>query len=202
MTVGYCRVSTVDQTLDKYIDQLISAGVDERNIYAEKVSGKRRDRPELNRMLSALKSGDIVVIPSLTRLGRSVKDLYEIVKQIEEKGAGVKSLSESWLDSTASNAMGKLLFAIFAGLAEFEVALISERTKQGLRAAKARGRYGGRPSKRNAKSLTVLTLYEKGIRIVDIVAQTELSRSTIYRILRDARLPCDTQFYEQTPTPT
>jgi len=185
--VGYARVSTAGQSLDKYVDQLVEAGVDERNIYKEIFTGKTRNRPELNRMIAELQPGDIVLIPVLARLGRSVRDLYEIIQQIEEKGAQIKSLSESWLDSTATNAAGKLLFAIFAGLAEFEAALISERVKDGLKAAKARGRSGGRPSKRNDKELSVRALYERGVKIADIVRQTELSRSTVNRIVRDIK---------------
>lgn len=187
MLVGYARVSTAGQSLDKYVDQLVEAGVDERNIYKEIFTGKTRNRPELNRMIAELQPGDIVLIPVLARLGRSVRDLYEIIQQIEEKGAQIKSLSESWLDSTATNAAGKLLFAIFAGLAEFEAALISERVKDGLKAAKARGRSGGRPSKRNDKELSVRALYERGVKIADIVRQTELSRSTVNRIVRDIK---------------
>jgi len=187
MLVGYARVSTTSQSLDKYIDQLVAAGIDERNIYQEKITGQKRHRPELQKMISGLKCGDVVIIPSLTRLGRSVRDLYDIISQIEEKGAGIKSLNEPWLDSTAMNAAGKLMFAIFAGLAEFETALISERVKEGLKAAKARGRKGGRPSKRNEKGLSVQVLYNSGLKIADIVRQTGLSRSTVGRIVRDMR---------------
>jgi len=192
MLVGYARVSTADQSLDHYIDMLTADGVDERNIYKEKVTGKHRDRPELNKMLAELKPNDTVVIPALTRLGRSVSDLYAIVRQIEEKGAVIKSLGESWLDSTAgktttNGATRNLLFAIFAGLAEFEGALISERTKQGLEAAKARGRSGGRPSKRTEKAESVQLLYNSGMKIVDIVKQTELSRATVNRIIKDMK---------------
>ena len=187
MLVGYARVSTASQTLDKYVDQLVDAGVDERNIYQEKITGTHRNRPELNRMIDGLKPNDVVIIPSLTRLGRSVTDLYAIIKAIQDKGAEIKSLSESWLDSTVTNATGKLLFAIFAGLAEFEAALISERVKDGLKAAKARGRSGGRPSKRNDKELSVRALYGNGVKIADIVRQTELSRSTVNRIVRDIK---------------
>jgi DNA invertase Pin-like site-specific DNA recombinase len=192
MLVGYARVSTAEQSLDHYLDMLSAAGVDERNIYKEKATGKHRDRPELNKMLAELKKGDVVVIPALTRLGRSVSDLYKIVGQIEEKGATIKSLGESWLDTAASNetangATRNLLFAIFAGLAEFEAALVSERTKQGLEAAKARGRRGGRPSKRTEKSESVQLLYNNGMKIADIVRQTELSRATVNRIIKDMK---------------
>lgn len=187
MLVGYARVSdAVTQTLDRQIDALVENGVDTRNIYKEKVTGTKRDRPELNRMITELKHGDVCIVAELTRLSRSTKDLIEIVEQIQAKGASVKSLKETWLNAENS-AQSKLLFTIFAGLAEFERNLISERAKDGLKAAKARGRSGGRPSKRNAKELTVRALYEKGVKIAEIVRQTELSRSTVNRIVKDMR---------------
>ena len=185
MLVGYARVSSEEQLLNRQVDSLVSVGVDERNIYQEKITGTKRDRPELDRMIAGLKPDDTVLVAELTRLSRSTKDLFEIVEQIQSKGANIKSLKESWLDTTTSH--GKLMFTIFAGLSQFERDLTSERTLEGLAAAKARGRSGGRPSKRNEKGRTVELLYEDGVRIVDIVKQTGLSRSTVNRILRDIK---------------
>lgn len=186
MLVGYARVSdAVTQSLDRQIDALTEYGVDERNIYQEKVTGSKRDRPELNKMISGLKPGDVCIVAELTRISRSSRDIFEIVGLIESKGADIKSLRESWLDTTTPQ--GKLMFTIFAGLSQFERDLISERTKDGLKAAKARGRSGGRPSKRNEKSLTVKALYDKGVSITEIVRQTDLSRSTVNRIVRDMK---------------
>jgi len=116
-------------------------------------------------------------------LQRSTKDLFAIVEQIQSKDANIKSLKESWLDTTTPQ--GKLMFTIFAGLSQFERDLISERTKEGLAAAKARGRSGGRPNKRNEKAMTVELLYSQGIKIADIVRQTGLSRSTVNRVIQD-----------------
>ena len=137
-------------------------------------------------MIEELKPNDICVVAELTRLSRSTRDLFEIVELIQSKGADIKSLKESWLDTTTSH--GKLMFTIFAGLSQFERDLISERTKEGLRASKARGRSGGRPSKRNAKGLTVEVLYNRGVKIADIVKQTDLSRSTVNRIIKDLKM--------------
>jgi DNA invertase Pin-like site-specific DNA recombinase len=187
MLIGYGRVSSEEQSLNRQIDALITSGVDERNIYKEKITGTKRERPELNRMIEGLKPGDTVIVAELTRLSRSTKDLFEIAEQIQSKGADIKSIKESWLDTTTPQ--GKLMFTIFAGLSQFERDLISERTKDGLKSAKARGRSGGRPSKRNDKEITVEALYSKGVRIVDIVKQTELSRSTVNRIIRDIKIP-------------
>jgi len=189
MLVGYCRVSDERQSLLRQIDSMVSAGVDERNIYQEKITGTKKDRPELVRMIAGLKPSDVCVISELTRLSRSTKDLFEIVEQIQAKGANIKSLKESWLDTTTPQ--GKLMFTIFAGLSQFERDLISERTRDGLKAAKARGRNGGRPSKRNEKELTVKILYEKGVKIIDIVKQTDLSRSTVNRIVKDIRVKAE-----------
>lgn len=181
--VGYCRVSKENMNLDRQCDSLIAAGVPERNIYQEKVTGTKRERIELNRMIDSLKPGETVLVAELTRLSRSTKDLFEIVELIESKGANIKSLKESWLDTSTPH--GKLLFTIFSGLSQFERDLLSDRTKDGLRAARARGRIGGRPSKRTDKALTVNALYNSGITIAEIVRQSALSRSTVNRIIRD-----------------
>lgn len=185
MLVGYVRVSKSDMNLDRQVDALLEAGVNQRCIYKEKVTGTKRDREELNKMLAELQTGETVIVSELSRLSRSTKDLFEIVEKIHAAGAQIKSLKESWLDTTTPQ--GKLMFTIFAGLAQFERDLLSERTKDGLKAAKARGRLGGRPNKRNEKELTVMALYNSGVTIAEIVRQTELSRSTINRIVRDIK---------------
>ena len=183
MMVGYCRVSKSEMNLDRQIDALIDVGIDIRNIYQEKITGTTKERPQLIKMLEELQPGDTVVVSELSRLSRSTKDLFEIVEQIHDAGAQIKSLKENWLDTTTPQ--GKLLFTIFAGLSQFERDLLSERTKDGLKAAKARGRMGGRPRVRSDKTLTVQALYDKGITIAEIVRQTGLSRSTVYRVLKD-----------------
>jgi DNA invertase Pin-like site-specific DNA recombinase len=179
-------VSNKDQVLDRQIDVLVEQGVDERNIYQEKGTGTKRDRPELSRMINGLKQGDLVIVAELTRLSRSTLDLFSIVRQIQAKGADIKSIKESWLDTTTPQ--GKLMFTIFAGLSQFERDLISQRTKEGLRAAKARGRNGGRPSKRHSPQAEhVKILYQNQVKIADIVQSTGLSRATVFRVLRDFR---------------
>jgi len=202
MLIGYARVSTIDQHLDRQLDALKKAGIDSRNIYQEKQSGIK-ERPMLNKLISELQQGDTVTIVDLTRLSRSTTDLFEIATKIRDKGADVKSLKESWLDTTTPQ--GKLMFTIFAGLSQFERDLISQRTKEGLKAAKARGRSGGRPNKRNGKAKTVEILYQNGIRINEIVKQTELSRATIYRILnlpKNAKEELDRPDFIQAPPET
>lgn len=185
MLVGYARVSTIDQNLDRQLDSLISYGVDNRNIYKEKISGKTKNRPEMIRMIEELIPDDIVVVADITRISRSTKDLLEIIEQIKLKGARIKSLKDTWLDTTNNNPYNEFLLTVMAGLSQLERDLISQRTKEGLLAAKVRGRSGGRPSKRNDKAKLVKTLSSSNYKIKDIIKETGLSRTTIYRILQD-----------------
>lgn len=187
MLVGYIRVSTCNQNMDRQIDQLVDAGVDIRMIYQEKISGTIRKRPELERMLSELHSGDVVIITDLTRLSRSTKDLLEIVDEIKSKGANLKSLKDNWLDTTEANPYSQFLLTVMAGLSQLERDLTSTRVKEGLEAASKRGRKGGRPSKQNEKKDTVIALADAGFKISDIIKETELSRSTVNRILGKQR---------------
>lgn len=185
MIVGYARVSTEQQNLDRQIDMLISYGVDKRNIYKEKITGTKSNREQLNRMIDELQQGDVVIIADLTRVSRSTKDLLMIVDNIKAKGASIKSLKDTWLDTTSDNPYNDFLLTVMSGLSQLERDLISARTKEGLASAKARGREGGRPNKRNKKAEVVEMLYKEGYRISDIVNKTELSRASVYRILRE-----------------
>ncbi|RUR38049.1 recombinase family protein [Clostridium perfringens] len=185
MLIGYARVSTEEQNLDRQIDMLVKYGVDKRNIYKEKITGTKADREQLNNMLNDLQENDIVVIVDLTRVSRSTKDLLSIVDKIKSKGASIKSIKDTWLDTTSDNPYNSFLLTVMSGLSQLERDLISQRTKEGLESAKARGRNGGRPKKRNDKADTVSLLYKEGFKIVDIVKQTGLSRATVYRTLKD-----------------
>ncbi|XZI49833.1 recombinase family protein (plasmid) [Clostridium perfringens] len=183
MLVGYARVSTEEQSLNRQIDMLIDYGVDKRNIYQEKISGMKSNREQLDKMIDELQEGDTVIITDLTRISRSTKDLLNIIDRIKAKGASIKSIKAS-----SDNPYNSFLLTVMSGLSQLERDLISQRTKEGLKSAKARGRNGGRPSKRNDKADTVGLLYKEGYKIVDIVKQTGLSRATIYRVLKDLRL--------------
>ena len=186
--IGYARVSTEGQNLDRQIDMLIDYGVRKRNIYQEKITGTKSDREQLNKMIEELEEGDTVIITDLTRISRSTKDLLNIIDRIKEKGASIKSIKDTWLDTTSDNPYNSFLLTVMSGLSQLERDLISQRTKEGLKSAKARGRNGGRPSKRNDKADTVGLLYKEGYKIVDIVKQTGLSRATVYRTLKDLGL--------------
>lgn len=183
--LGYARVSTEGQNLDRQIDALMVAGVSKKHLYCEKMTGTKSDRPELNRLINDLETGDTVIIADLTRISRSTKDLLEIVDKIKNKGAYIKSLKDTWLDTTSSNPYNDFLLTVMSGLSQLERDLISQRTKEGLVSAKARGRNGGRPSKQNEKAEMVMALYDSGMKIADIVRNTELSRSTINRIIKN-----------------
>lgn len=139
MNIGYARVSTQDQNPELQLDALRQSGCEE--IFHEKMTGKLRERPELANCLRTLRTGDVLIVWKLDRLARSLKDLVEIIQDLNERGVGFRSLTES-IDTTSPG--GRLVFHIFGALAEFEHDLIRERTKAGLQAARARGRKGGR----------------------------------------------------------
>jgi DNA invertase Pin-like site-specific DNA recombinase len=180
MLIGYKRVSTQNQKLDRQTDLLNEFGVE--RIFEEKVSGTKRERAELNKMLDMLRNGDVVIVTDLTRLSRSTKDLFSIVSTIENKGAGIKSLKESWLDTTTPQ--GKLLFTIFAGLSQFERDLTAQRTKEGLISAKKRGKVLGRPPKLNDKKDVILNMYNSNdYSINDIINATGISKTSLYRLV-------------------
>ncbi|MGR3609167.1 MAG: recombinase family protein [Sulfitobacter sp.] len=140
MIIGYARVSTDDQNLDAQTDALQAAGAE--RIFSDKISGAKRDRTELGAMLDQLRPGDVVVVAKYDRLARSLRDLLDLVETIKDRGAGFRSLAED-IDTTTP--AGRLVFHVFASIAQFERERISERTREGLQAAKSRGRVGGRP---------------------------------------------------------
>lgn len=140
MIIGYARVSTDDQKLEAQIDALEAAGAE--RIFQDKITGSARTRPQLDQMIDQLRDGDVVTVTKYDRLARSLKDLLDIVEAIRERGAGFRSLAED-IDTTTS--AGRLVFHVFASIAQFERERISERTREGLAAARKRGRVGGRP---------------------------------------------------------
>lgn len=176
--IGYARVSTDDQHLDLQLDALKRAGCDE--VYEEKMSGKSTaNRPELDHCLKALRTGDTLVVWRLDRLGRSLQDLVKTVANLNEQGIAFESLGEKIDTGSAS---GKLQFHVFAAMAEFERNLIIERTAAGLKAARARGRVGGRPAKLSDKQVREirLLLSDPKAVVADIAKQYGVSRTTLY----------------------
>jgi DNA invertase Pin-like site-specific DNA recombinase len=181
MIFGYARVSTIEQNLDRQIDQLKGAGAEE--IIQEKITGTKADRPQLNRLFDKLRKGDTILIADLTRLSRSTKDLFSLVEQIEKKGANIKSLKECWLDTTTPQ--GKLMFTFMAGISQFERDLISQRTREGLESARTRGKVGGRkPKLDDNKKKTVYDLYQqKKLTVLEICDMFNITKPTLYKIV-------------------
>jgi DNA invertase Pin-like site-specific DNA recombinase len=181
MLIGYARVSTHEQNLDLQRDALKSAGCEK--IFVDEVSGAVTARPGLQQAMDALRSGDVLVVWRLDRLGRSLRNLIELVAQLDEKKVGFRSLQES-MDTSSSG--GKLIFHVFGALAEFERNLIRERTVAGLTAARARGRKGGRPKRLNDKRRKLaVQLYRDGKHSVDEVCQMMgISKPTLYSYVR------------------
>lgn len=184
MKIGYARVSTQDQNLQLQLDALHRAGCE--LIFQDKKSGKNADRKGLQDLQQKIRKGDTVIVWKLDRLGRSLKDLINLVSSFEKKEVGFVSLQDS-IDTTTPT--GKLTFHIFAALAEFERSMISERTKAGLAAARARGRVGGRKpglsKKAQDKARLAESLYKEKVRsIKEICEHLEISKPTLYRYLR------------------
>ena len=177
---GYARVSTESQNLDRQLDMLQKYGVD--LVYNEKMTGTKKDRPELVKMLERMTEGDTVVIESLSRLGRSTKDLIELVERFSSIGVHLVSLKESIDTNTPT---GRLLFTLMSAIAQFERDLSVERSMEGLRAARARGRVGGRPKTDAALVQKAIKLYNtRQYSIKEIEEMTGVKKDTLYRNLR------------------
>lgn len=185
MLIGYMRVSKSDgsQALDLQRDALVEGGVDPSLIYADRASGKLEARPGLTTMLKALRKGDTLVVWKLDRLGRDLRHLVNTVQELEERGVGFKVLTGHGAAIDTATPAGKLIFGIFAALAEFERELISERTKAGLASARARGREGGAPHKMTpAKIRLAMAAMGKPETIVRLLCkELGVTRQTLYR---------------------
>lgn len=188
LRIGYARVSTQDQQVSLQRDELVRAGC--TTIYADKASGSRADRPELQQCLKALRPGDTLVVWRLDRLGRNLTDLIAIVTDLEQRGIGFESRMEHIETTTPS---GKLMFHVFSALAEFERNLIRERVNAGLAAARARGRVGGRPSKMSEKDKAHARamLADPNITVGAVADRFGISRQTLYRQLGVIRPAAD-----------
>jgi DNA invertase Pin-like site-specific DNA recombinase len=180
MLIGYARVSTDDQDLTLQRAALKDVGC--KRVYEEKVTGAKRDRPQLVRMLDQLRAGDVVVVSRLDRLARSTRDLLEIAEDLNETEAGLRSLHEPWADTTTP--AGRMVLTVFAGIAEFERELIHERTRSGRMAAKARGVRFGRPPKLTADQIALAQrLVSEGTSVPEASKILNVHRATLYRAL-------------------
>lgn len=184
MKIGYARVSTQEQNLDRQIDNLKACGCE--RIYTEKMTGTKADRPEFRLMLETLRPGDVLVTDSFSRLSRSTKDLLDLVENLNNTGVHLVSLKEN-LDTTT--ATGKMMLTMLSALSQFERDLIAERTVDGLKAARARGRKGGRPSVGNDKiKAQALSMYDANIMTnKEIAEKSGISTATLSRWIKERR---------------
>jgi DNA invertase Pin-like site-specific DNA recombinase len=186
-TIGYIRVSSEGQNIARQKKSLMESGCTE--FYIEKLSGASMERPELQRMLEELDVGDMVIIHEMSRLSRSTKDLLTIVEIIKSKGAGLKSITDKWLDLSDDNPMSELLFTIFSGLAQFERKMIKQRQKEGIEIAKSEGKFKGRKTKLfeggkdEQRMKAIIEAYKQGKSINDIRITFKVGTGTIYRLL-------------------
>jgi DNA invertase Pin-like site-specific DNA recombinase len=183
MLIGYGRVSTGEQKLDLQLDALKAAGCEK--LFHDVASGAKSQRAGLNDALAFAREGDVLVVWKLDRLGRSLQHLLETVTGLQARGIGFRSLQES-IDTTTAG--GKLIFHVFGALAEFERGIIRERTNAGLRAARARGKKGGRRPVMNAKKIAMARalIADPANKIVDICATLKVSKSTLYKAVKKA----------------
>ena len=181
MKIGYARISTLDQTLDLQEDALRAGGCE--RLFFDKQSGSGLERPGLQQALAYMRPGDTLVVWRLDRLARSLKDLIALVASFEARGIGFHSLTENIATTSPG---GKLIFHIFGALAEFERALIKERTTAGLQAARARGRQGGRPRALPPGDVELLRklMHDKNVKPKDLQAFFRVSKATLYRYVK------------------
>jgi len=179
--IGYARVSTRDQNLDNQIDMLKNHGCE--SIFSEKVSGRKYKRTELDNCLDYMREGDTLVLTKLDRLGRTTKQLIELSQHLDNHGIDLEIID---MNINTKDAMGKMFFTMMSAFAELETNLLSERTKKGLEASRARGRKGGRPKIDNKKTDMIKSLYKsEEYTGKEIAKMTDVSRTTVYRVVQE-----------------
>ena len=187
MFIGYARVSKSDnsQVLDLQIDALINSGVKEENIYTDKISGSKDERPGLENCLKALRDGDTLIVWKLDRLGRNLKHLITTVEELSKKNIGFKVLSGQGVNIDTTTPAGKMIFSIFGALAEFERELIRERTKAGIDAARARGKMGGRKfglTKAQVR-LAEASMKNRDTSVTELCKELSVTRACLYQYI-------------------
>ncbi len=187
MLIGYARVSKSDnsQVLDLQVDALVNAGVKEENIYSDKISGSKDERPGLENCLKALREEDILVVYKLDRLGRNLKHLIQTVEDLTKRKIGFKVLSGQGVNIDTTTPAGKMIFSIFGALAEFERELIRERTIAGITAARARGRMGGRKfnlTKAQVR-LAEASMKNRDTSVTELCKELKITRATLYKYI-------------------
>jgi DNA invertase Pin-like site-specific DNA recombinase len=187
MLIGYLRISKADgsQTLDLQRDALINAGVSPKHLYEDEVSGKKDRRPGLDACLKALRKGDVLVVWKLDRLGRDLRHLVNTVQDLADRGIGFRVLAGQGAEIDTTTPSGKLIFGIFASLAEFERELTRERTRAGLAAARARGRKGGRKYELTKAQvrLAQAAMSKRDTSVTELCDELGIARTTLYRYI-------------------
>jgi len=186
MIFGYARVSIQSQNIDRQLDALKTYGVPDDRLFVEKISCTAKERPEFTKLQQIFRDGDLLVIESLSRLGRSTKDLLTIIDRFEKQGVKVVSIKEQ-IDTRTPT--GKLLTTVLMAMSQFERDIIVQRTQEGLIAARARGRKGGRPPLSQAQIKKALALYDsKKMSIKEICSATKMSQSSLYNVVKGRRI--------------
>lgn len=181
MKFGYCRVSSTDQCLNRQIDALRALGINEANIFCDKISGVKEHRPALDDLLSRLREGDSVTVLSFDRLARSTKQLLALSEKLDAMGVDLISIKEN-VDTTSPQ--GKLIFSILASIAEFQRSIIKEAQREGIESAKKRGKMTGRPRVKKETLDVAITLYLNGTSVREIERTVSISRGTLYKELK------------------
>jgi DNA invertase Pin-like site-specific DNA recombinase len=186
MIKGYIRVSSESQNEARQKESLKKEGCEA--FYIDKSSGSSTNRPQLKKMLSELKKGDIIIVHDLDRLARSTVDLLQLVEEFKQQGASLRSVNDRWLDTTTENPFSELLITIFSGLAQYERKMIKQRQKEGVAIAKEQGKYKGRLkkyTKKHAGMNHAIELYKEGkYTVKEICEITKVSKSALYRELK------------------
>lgn len=190
MKIGYARVSTLEQNLERQLRQLEEVGCEK--IFEEKYTGRKTDRPELQKMLEQLQPGDEIIVLDLTRISRSVQDLFKLVEIIREKGAVLKSIKDTWLDTSKDNPYGEFLLIVMSAISQLEIKLLKERQLEGITIAKEKGIYKGGIRKYHKKHTGLnhaVDLYKSGDYTVNEICEiTKISRATFYRRMKEYEL--------------
>lgn len=189
MIFGYARVSTTEQNLDLQLDAFLKEGIDEKNIYTDKVSSSQEERKSLSKLLEYAREGDTIVVWKLDRLARSLIHFTNFINQLNEKGIKFRSITEPFLDTTDKSSHSQFIVNLFAALAQLERDIIIERTKAGLASARARGKVFGAPkglSKKNQQKAIICEQYfkEGKLTVSEICERVDVSRATYYKYLR------------------
>lgn len=189
MVFGYARVSTAEQSLDLQLDALLREGIEQKNIYTDKVSSTKEERKSLAKLLDYVREGDTIIVWKLDRLARSLIHFTKLMSELDEKGVKFRSITESFIDTTTRSSQSEFIINIFAALAQLERDIIIERTKAGLESAKRRGKILGAPKgigKENQQKAVLCEEYfkEGKLTVSAICERLDISRATYYKYLR------------------